>query len=642
MRLKHVSINEYKNLKDLEVDFSGDGFLDVFVGKNGSGKSNFLEALLEIFNHLYEFDPAELGPGFGYRLTIEIKGEQHVYHWAEGKLLDGDGKQMTPKDVELPDHVITYYSGQNGTMDLLGQAYVDRFLRKIRTAAFGDRRKIIQIGPNYKELLLAALLLQDEECAARRYLLQKLRIKSVGEELRLVLKRPRYARGSKPERFDVDADDQTAGRFWRAEGPTRQFLERLWSCRSDGPGGGAVRTEGYLSDDDEHIVYLSIPKFQEEFSTDNAEQRFHMFDNLLLIDMLKEISCSLEMEDGINGGVGHFSDGQFQSIYILAVTELFKNADCVTLLDEPDAFLHPEWQYEFLQQVLAVSDEAAQTNHVLMSSHSASTIASRVQSRIRQFDISTGVVQLKEPAKAAAIDALSCGMISFSDADAKISISDNLKDYDGSVLFTEGLTDQIILEKAWQKLNPGVTQPFAIQATFGCDFLRRLLLDEKFCAENSDRHLFGLFDFDEAYNQWNIKSNFSRHLQEDVSLGLVRQKLANDQITPLNVYFMLLPVPNPHPLRDQVVNPATGQHYKAESRFSIEMLFNGIEGTDEFYVPDTKRPRSQCLKFSESQKSRFATEKVPEFPAEAFEPFRPIFNFVLSKVEEYEQVVEGV
>ena len=168
------------------------------------------------------------------------------------------------------------------------------------------------------------------------------------------------------------------------------------------------------------------------------------------------------------------------------------------------------------------------------------------------------------------------------------------------------------------------------------------MLDEKFCAENSDRHLFGLFDFDEAYNQWNIKSNFSRHLQEDVSLGLVRQKLANDQITPLNVYFMLLPVPNPHPLRDQVVNPATGQHYKAESRFSIEMLFNGIEGTDEFYVPDTKRPRSQCLKFSESQKSRFATEKVPEFPAEAFEPFRPIFNFVLSKVEEYEQVVEGV
>ncbi|MEL6415017.1 MAG: AAA family ATPase [Pseudomonadota bacterium] len=528
--------------------------------------------------------------------------------------------------------MITYYSGQNGTMDALGNIYVDRFLRRIRTASFGDRRKIIQIGPDYKEVLLAVLLLQEAECMARQYLLQKLRIDAVGDELRLVLKRPRYASGSKPERFDVDTDDQTAGRFWRAEGPTREFLERLWSCRSDGPAGGAVRTEGYLSDDDEHIVYLSIAKFQNEFAGDSAEQRFHMFDNLLLIDMLKEVSCSLQMEDGINGGISHFSDGQFQSIYILAVTELFKNSDCVTLLDEPDAFLHPEWQYEFLQQVLAVSDEAAQTNHVLMSSHSASTIASRVQSRIRQFDIATGTVQLKEPAKAAAIDALSCGMISFSDADAKISISENLKDYDGSVLFTEGLTDQIILEKAWQKLNPGVTQPFAIQGTFGCDFLRRLLLDEKFCTENSARHLFGLFDFDEAFKQWNIKSNFSRHLQEDVTLGLVRQKLANDQATPLNVYFMLLPIPDPHPLRDQVVNPATGHHYKAESRFSIEMMFNGLEGVDEFFVADNRRPRSQCIKFSDSQKNRFATEIVPEFPAEAFEPFKPIFDFVLSKI----------
>ena len=40
MRLKSVLIKEYKNLRDFSIDFAGDSFLDIFVGKNGSGKSN--------------------------------------------------------------------------------------------------------------------------------------------------------------------------------------------------------------------------------------------------------------------------------------------------------------------------------------------------------------------------------------------------------------------------------------------------------------------------------------------------------------------------------------------------------------------------------------------------------------------------
>ena len=37
MRLKHLHIiTEYKNLKDFKLDFDGDSFIDLFVGKNGS------------------------------------------------------------------------------------------------------------------------------------------------------------------------------------------------------------------------------------------------------------------------------------------------------------------------------------------------------------------------------------------------------------------------------------------------------------------------------------------------------------------------------------------------------------------------------------------------------------------------------
>ena len=48
MRLKQVFISNYKNLNNFTMDFEGDSFIEVFVGKNGSGKSNLIEAVKEI------------------------------------------------------------------------------------------------------------------------------------------------------------------------------------------------------------------------------------------------------------------------------------------------------------------------------------------------------------------------------------------------------------------------------------------------------------------------------------------------------------------------------------------------------------------------------------------------------------------
>jgi len=45
MRLKHIYISNYKNLKNFSLDFVGDSFIDVFVGKNGIGRSNLFEAI---------------------------------------------------------------------------------------------------------------------------------------------------------------------------------------------------------------------------------------------------------------------------------------------------------------------------------------------------------------------------------------------------------------------------------------------------------------------------------------------------------------------------------------------------------------------------------------------------------------------
>lgn len=46
MRLKNIYISDYKNLNDFSLIFEGDSFMDIYVGKNDSGRSNLLEAIL--------------------------------------------------------------------------------------------------------------------------------------------------------------------------------------------------------------------------------------------------------------------------------------------------------------------------------------------------------------------------------------------------------------------------------------------------------------------------------------------------------------------------------------------------------------------------------------------------------------------
>ena len=49
MRLDKLWIDNFKNLKDVNVDFDQESFVTVLIGQNGSGKSNFVEALIKIF-----------------------------------------------------------------------------------------------------------------------------------------------------------------------------------------------------------------------------------------------------------------------------------------------------------------------------------------------------------------------------------------------------------------------------------------------------------------------------------------------------------------------------------------------------------------------------------------------------------------
>jgi hypothetical protein len=185
------------------------------------------------------------------------------------------------------------------------------------------------------------------------------------------LVRPAYALGK--SEFNIEANDES-DRYWKAAGITREFLNILTLCVESTPGNLTVN-QGYFPVEgiDYYVLYLSLRKLQTQFQNLRPQNVFRMFDNLKTLGMLGEISIPLRLADGSEGNIASFSDGQFQSVYIYAIAEFFKDRNCITLLDEPDAFLHPEWQFEFLKQVFEISEAATAKNHVLMSSHSAAT-----------------------------------------------------------------------------------------------------------------------------------------------------------------------------------------------------------------------------------------------------------------------------
>ena len=72
MRLDRVYIDGYKNLKDVEANFDEKRLTSVVIGENGAGKSNLLEAIVDVFRFV------DIGQGkLRYRYEVDYRIDSH-------------------------------------------------------------------------------------------------------------------------------------------------------------------------------------------------------------------------------------------------------------------------------------------------------------------------------------------------------------------------------------------------------------------------------------------------------------------------------------------------------------------------------------------------------------------------------------
>lgn len=114
MKLKYLWVEKYKNLKNIEINFSEN--YSAFIGTNGSGKSNLIEVLAYVFSSLYENPTPKLD--FNCKLHYEIDGKNIKFIKASGYTnmtldecdISFDEYKREPLKY-LPHEVVSLYSG---------------------------------------------------------------------------------------------------------------------------------------------------------------------------------------------------------------------------------------------------------------------------------------------------------------------------------------------------------------------------------------------------------------------------------------------------------------------------------------------------------------------------------------------------
>ncbi|WP_371194078.1 AAA family ATPase [Glaciecola sp. SC05] len=417
MKLDKLWISEFKNLKDIEIDFDQDELVTVIIGWNGAGKSNVIEALVIIFRDL----DLHKAPSFSYKLeyvcrgnriiveakTTDIKKEQYkvLIHNADDIkdiITDKYTEFFNNKEREyLPSNVFGYYSGPS---DRLANHFYEH-QRKFRDQLlypdkYGLDEKTLPLRPLFYAqkvhsnfVLLSFFLGQDEN--VRRFLKEKLFIEGI-ESVLFVL--------NKPDWSSKEGDP----RFWNATGVVRPFLDRLFSA-SLAPMRKTIKVPHPMKKSPENVdalfLYLKDLEALQEVGTQTSDKDFFkLLESIYFSNLIHEVRIRVKVKNK-NGTdetltFRELSEGEQQLITVLGLLRFTRDDESLFLLDEPDTHLNPAWSMEyinFLKQVAGFNldvkegedakdeaeTDAIDNSHIVLATHDPIVISTLKQEQIK-------------------------------------------------------------------------------------------------------------------------------------------------------------------------------------------------------------------------------------------------------------------
>ncbi|TDF66054.1 AAA family ATPase [Cupriavidus sp. L7L] len=245
-----------------------------------------------------------------------------------------------------------------------------------------------------------------------------------------------------------------------------------------------------------------------------------------------------------------------------------QDVEGIVVIDEVEVYLHTHLQRTVLPRLIRLFPKV----QFVVTTHSPAFLMGMRDEfgtdgfEIRDMPTGTRIDVDQFSEIGAAVEALSQSTAFRDEVRAEVA-----RENERPLLIVEGRSDAILIEGLW-RISTHAPPPFKIMTAKGKRGLRYLLEDEQFISEvGENQRVLGLFDFDEAFDDWNgCHRNYPNREGDDES-GLLRRHIAKQ------IFAGLLPVP-------------AGRGVQAGERFAANSTF-----TIELYLPDELLAAGQNL-----------------------------------------------
>lgn len=409
MRLDWLKIGKFKNLQDFAIDFDEGEVSTVLIGENGSGKSNLIEAIVQIFRDLdlgdkTDFPYAIAYNSHGHRIEIDNGLTSKAFSISvDGGTLGKTAFSDRRREL-LPAHVFGYYSGASRRLEQLFDKHQFRYYKKVISPLSTpdevediDLRRLFYCRPAYGQLALLSYFAFGSDSAGS-FLKKHMSITGFDSAL-LVLRKPRWS-GSRPTAHQKKHGDH---RFWYSAGLVRQLLEKLWE-HSLAPINHTNREQDDYrtksSSEDQLYIFIKDGESLRDIAKAFGDEKtfFALLETLDISDLIREVRIWVGREHTQDEIPFHeISDGEKQLLSVLGLMRFTGRDESLFLLDEPDTHLNPAWKWDYLQLVKDVAQKNSES-HIIMASHDPLTMASLKASQVQvMYEGTDGKVVAKPP-----------------------------------------------------------------------------------------------------------------------------------------------------------------------------------------------------------------------------------------------------
>lgn len=406
MRIKKLWIEEFKNLRNFEITF-GNYLTTVFIGRNGTGKSNLLEAIAIIFRDLDLELRNKDALQFEYLIEYECRGKYIVVDanpsqtqkkkveqlTLNGKLtatrrtarlsisVNGNHKSMKHffgnKGEYLPNHVFGYYSGPTNRLAQHFSYHQEKFDREQREGEERPLRPLFFALPVHSQFVLLAYFIYSEP-GDSEFLENFIGVDHL-ESVRFVIQKPDWAK------LKSSQDP-----FWGAIGLPREFLEKIFRVAQapardnvDGPNEKLYLHITNISDLEE-IAFIEGEK------TYRKREFFKDLDSLYISRLISEVRISVRKvgtDDILT--FSELSEGEQQLLVVLGLLKFTSDRETLFLLDEPDTHLNPIWKLDYLRLIEPIVGDDTKCQ-LLLATHDPIVVGGCLKEQVRVLDFESG------------------------------------------------------------------------------------------------------------------------------------------------------------------------------------------------------------------------------------------------------------